>query len=168
MQSAAGEASDSRRSWGIAGVGAIAMIFTFGTPLSYGVFRGPFSEAFAVSPVALSAVFSLMLFTFFNGSGLVGVFAARLPARAVRLAVAGATALLGPSLYVVESYVGLVVVVAVLGLALGTVFVLVTSVVLQGRCGGRGIGGAVVFPGARLDGADLERAIVGEGTQLAN
>ncbi len=150
MQAASGEAPDGRRSWLIAGVGAIAMVFTFGTPLSYGVFRGPFSEAFAVSPLTLSAVFSLMLFTFFIGSGLVGVFAARLPARWVLLASAGATALLAPSLYVVDSYLGLAVVFAVLGLALGTVFVLITSVVPRWFEARRGAATGLIFMGNGL------------------
>ncbi|WP_436347914.1 MFS transporter [Natronorubrum sp. FCH18a] len=126
------------------------MVFTFGTPLSYGVFRGPFSEAFAVSPLTLSAVFSLMLFTFFIGSGLVGVFAARLPARWVLLASAGATALLAPSLYVVDSYLGLAVVFAVLGLALGTVFVLITSVVPRWFEARRGAATGLIFMGNGL------------------
>lgn len=52
------------------------MVFTFGTPLSYGIFRDPFSDAFTISPVSLSGVFAVMLFTFFIGSGLIGVFGA--------------------------------------------------------------------------------------------
>jgi len=105
------------------------MVFTFGTPLSYGIFREPFSAAFGIEPVALSTVFSVMLFTFFIGSGVVGVLSVRLPARAVLLAAAAATVLIAPSLYLVSGYLGLLVVFAVLGLALGTQFVVVASVV---------------------------------------
>ncbi len=110
-------------------VGAVAMVFTFGTPLSYGVFRTPLSETYSVSPVAMSGVFSVMLCTFFIGSGAVGVFATRLPVRPILLVCAGATGLVAPALYVVDSYLGLAVVFGVLGLTLGTVYVLVASIV---------------------------------------
>ncbi len=105
------------------------MIFTFGTPLSYGIFRAPFSEAFGVTPLVLSGVFAVMLFMFFIGSGLVGVFGVRFPSRAVLLTCAVATGVLAPSVYLVESVIGLTVLFAVLGLALGTVYVLVASVI---------------------------------------
>jgi len=113
----------------VAIVGAVAMVFTFGTPLSYGVFRTPLSETYSVSPVAMSGVFSVMLCTFFIGSGAVGVFATRLPVRPILLVCAGATGLVAPALYVVDSYLGLAVVFGVLGLTLGTVYVLVASIV---------------------------------------
>ncbi|OIB59098.1 MFS transporter [Natrialba sp. SSL1] len=142
--------ADSRRSWGVALAGAIAMVFTFGTPLSYGIFQQPFSEAFAVSPVALSGVFSIMLFTFFIGSGLVGIFAARLPVRGVLLVCTVTTALLAPSLYAVESYLGLTLVFAGLGLALGTVFVLVASVVPRWFDERRGAATGLIFVGNGL------------------
>ncbi len=123
------ERPDGRRSWLTAVVGAFAMIFTFGTPMSYGIFRTPFSEAFDVSPLALSGVFALMLCTFFIGSGLVGVFGVRFPPRVLLAGCAVATAAIAPTLFVVRSLAVLAVVFAVLGLALGTTFVLVASVV---------------------------------------
>jgi MFS family permease len=144
------ETPDSRRSWAIALVGAVAMVFTFGTPLSYGIFQQPFSEAFDISVVTLSSIFSVMLFTFFIGSGTVGVFAARLPARAVLLVCAAVTGLLAPSLYLVESYVGLTVVFAALGLALGTMFVLVASVVPRWFDERRGAATGLIFVGNGL------------------
>lgn len=150
MSTVVTEAPDSRRSWGVALAGAIAMVFTFGTPLSYGILRQPVSETFAVSPVALSGVFSVMLFTFFIGSGAVGVFAARLPVRAVLLVCTVTTGVIAPSLYVVESYLGLTVVFAVLGLALGTVFVLVASVVPRWFEDRRGAATGLIFVGNGL------------------
>lgn len=80
MRSDPAERPDSRHSWLVAGIGAVAMVFTFGTPMSYGIFREPFSDAFGIAPVALSGVFAIILFTFFIGSGLIGVFGARFPA----------------------------------------------------------------------------------------
>lgn len=144
------ERPDSLRSWLVAILGAIAMVFTFGTPLSYGVFREPFSETFAVSPVALSGVFSIMLFTFFIGSGLVGVFGTRYPSRTLLLVCTGATALLAPSLYVADSLVWLTIVFAVLGLALGTVFVLVASIVPRWFESRRGAATGLIFVGNGL------------------
>jgi len=126
------------------------MIFTFGTPLSYGIFRAPVSEAFSVPPVALSTVFSVMLFTFFIGSGIIGVLSVRLPARGVLLAAAAATGLITPSLYFVGSYVGLLVVFAILGLTLGTAYVLTASVVPRWFDEYRGAATGLIFVGNGL------------------
>ncbi|WP_394352496.1 MFS transporter [Natronorubrum aibiense] len=126
------------------------MIFTFGTPLSYGIFRAPFSDTFGVSSVALSGVFAIMLFTFFIGSGLVGVFGARFRARAVLLACSLATGVIAPSLYLFDSVGGLVVVFAVLGLALGTAFVLLASVVPRWFEARRGAATGLIFVGNGL------------------
>jgi len=144
------ETPDSTHSWMVAIVGAVAMVFTFGTPLSYGIFRQPLSDALGLSPVAISSVFSIMLCTFFIGSGVVGVIAARLPARGVLLACAITTGLLAPSLYVTTSYVGLAVVFAVLGLALGSVFVLVASIVPRWFDAHRGAATGLIFVGNGL------------------
>lgn len=144
------ETPDSRHSWMVAVVGAVAMVFTFGTPLSYGIFRDPLSEVFGLSPVALSSVFSIMLCTFFIGSGMVGVIATRLPARGVLLTCAVATGLLAPSLYVTMSYLGLVIVFAVLGLALGSVFVLLASIVPRWFDARRGAATGLIFAGNGL------------------
>ncbi len=144
------ETPDGRRSWAVAIVGAVAMVFTFGTPLSYGIFREPLSDAFGLSPVALSSVFSIMLFTFFIGSGAVGIVAARLPARGVLLTCAVVTGLLAPSLYVTGSYLGLAVVFAALGLALGSVFVLLASIVPRWFDARRGAATGLIFVGNGL------------------
>lgn len=141
---------DSRYSWFVATVGAVAMVFTFGTPLSYGILRAPVSDAFGVEPVALSTVFSLMLFMMFIGSGIVGVFAVRLPARRVLLTAALASALLTPSLFVVSGYLGLLVVFGTLGLTLGTAFVLVASVVPRWFDRHRGTATGLIFVGNGL------------------
>lgn len=141
---------DSLRSWLVASVGAVAMVFTFGTPLSYGIFRDPFSAAFGISSVALSGVFALMLFSFFIGSGLVGVFGVRLPARALLLACALTTGVVAPALYVVDSVVGLAVVFALLGVALGTVVVLIASIIPRWFERRRGAATGLIFVGNGL------------------
>jgi MFS transporter, OFA family, oxalate/formate antiporter len=144
------EQPDSRRSWLVAVVGAVAMVFTFGTPLSYGIFRAPFSDAFDISPIALSGVFAVMLCTFFIGSGLVGIFGTRLRARAMLLTCSAATAGVAPALYLTESVVGLTAVFAVVGLALGTAFVLVASIVPRWFEARRGAATGLIFVGNGL------------------
>ncbi|MCU4924861.1 MFS transporter [Halobacteria archaeon AArc-dxtr1] len=150
MNVRAADRPDGRRSWLVAIVGSVAMVFTFGTPLSYGVFQQPFSDAFGISAVALSGIFSIMLFTFFIGSGLIGIFAARIPARLVLVLCAVATGLIAPALYVVSSYLGLAIVFAVLGLALGTVFVLTASIVPRWFERRRGAATGLIFVGNGL------------------
>ncbi len=150
MRAEGSDRPDSWHSWVVATAGSVAMIFTFGTPLSYGIFLEPFSDTFGISPVALSTVFAVMLFTLFIGSGLVGVYAAKLSVRAVLLACTGATGLIAPSLYVVDSLIGLAIVFAVLGLALGTVFVLVASIVPRWFDARRGVATGLIFVGNGL------------------
>lgn len=150
VTSTLGRHPDSQRSWVVAIFGSVAMVFTFGTPLSYGVFRHSLSEAFNIQPFGLSMIFSGMLFTLFIGSGIIGMVALRLPARGVLLAAAGASALIAPSLYVVDSYVGLAIVFITLGLALGTTFVLIASVVPRWFEAHRGAATALIFTGNGL------------------
>jgi MFS family permease len=141
---------DSRHSWVVAIVGAVAMVFTFGTPVSYGILREPFSATFGVSSVSLSAVFAVLLFMFFIGSGLVGIFGVRFPARGVLLVCALTAGILAPSLYVVDSVLGLAVIFALLGLSLGTVVVLVASVVPRWFEARRGAATGLIFVGNGL------------------
>jgi len=126
------------------------MIFTFGTPLSYGVLTGPFSDAFGVSPLLLSIAFGVMLSTFFFGSAFVGVFGVRFSARRVLLACATITIGVAPSLYLTDSIVGLGVVLGLYGLALGTFYVLVASVVPRWFDARRGAATGLIFVGNGL------------------
>jgi MFS family permease len=126
------------------------MIFTFGTALSYGIFRDPFSETFGLPPVALSAVFAVMLFMLFIGSGLIGVFGTRFSARRLLFACSLATGALAPSLYFLDSISGLAVVFAVLGLTIGTAYVVVASVVPRWFESRRGAATGLIFVGNGL------------------
>jgi len=150
MGDRSGDALDSRRSWLVAAASAAAMVFTFGTAFSYGVFLQPFSDAFSIPPVTLSTVFSVMLFAFFIGAGVVGVVGARIPARAIAGGCGAVTGAAAPSLYVVESYVGLGAVFAFVGLALGTMYVVLASVVPQWFRTHRGTATGVIFAGNGL------------------
>jgi MFS family permease len=126
------------------------MIFTFGTTISYGIFSEPFSATVGVSPVALSVVFAVMLFTFFIGAGLIGTFSGRVPARVILLGCSLASGVIAPSLYVVDAVVGVTVVFAVLGLALGTAYVVVASVVPRWFEARRGAATGLIFVGNGL------------------
>ncbi|WP_345781482.1 MFS transporter [Natrononativus amylolyticus] len=126
------------------------MIFTMGTPFSYGVFIGPFSTTFQISPVVLSTIFSVMLFTFFIGAGVVSILTSQVPARLLILVCAVIIGILSPSLYFVESYVGLLVVFATMGLALGMVFVVIASIVPRWFRENRGFAIGIIFAGNGL------------------
>ncbi len=123
------------------------MVFTFGTPLSYGILQRAVSETFGIGSLPASAIFSVMLFTFFIGSGVVGLLTTRVSARLVLLACAAVTALMAPGLSVVESYVGGLVVFALLGLALGTAFIMLASVVPRWFDRRRGAATGLIFVG---------------------
>lgn len=141
---------DSRYSWIVAIVGAVAMIFTFGTPMSYGILREPVSTHVGVSPVALSGVFSVMLFTLYIGSGIVGIFGVRVPAWRILLGCGVITGFVAPLPYFVDSYLGMTAVFALLGLTSGTVFVLVSSVVPHWFEDKRGTATGIIFVGNGL------------------
>ncbi len=141
---------DSRRGWLIAVVGSVAMVFTFGTPLSYGIFISQFATAYDVSRTSLSVVFSLELFAFFAVAGLIGIFGVRLPARLLLIFFGLLTLFLSPLLYVVDSLLGLALVFSLLGTALGTVYVVIVSVVPRWFEQNRGAATGVMFTGIGL------------------
>lgn len=138
---------DGTRSWIVAGVATFALVFTFGTPFSFGILVGPLSDQSGISQVAISTVFSIMFFMFYVFAGLLGVFVTQVQVRTVLFAAGATTLLLSPSLYVVGTYPGFVVVFSVLGTALGVVFVTLASVVPQWFDERRGTATGVLFVG---------------------
>lgn len=141
---------DGTRSWLVAAVSAVAMVFTFGMAFSYGVFLGPLSETLGISTVALSVVFAIMLFGVYIGAGAVSIVATRYSARAVVLASAGVTALVAPVLYVTESLLALIPAFAALGVTLGTVYVTLAAVVPRWFEERRGAATGLIFVGNGL------------------
>lgn len=141
---------DSRYSWFLAFVGAITLVFTLGTPFSYGVFIEPFAAHYQLSEVALSFVFSVHLFASYSIAGILTVLATRFQAHHVLLAMGGLMAILAPSLYVIDSLLGLLVIFTLLGTALGTVLIILISIIPQWFERSRGLATGVVFVGIGL------------------
>lgn len=141
---------DSRYGWVLAIVGTITLVFTLGTPFSYGVFLEPFAEAYDISEVSLSFVFALHLFAAYSLAGLLVVFATRYRSHHVLLSLGAVTALLAPSLYVIESFVGLVMVFTLLGTTLGAVLIILVSVIPQWFEARRGLATGLLFVGIGL------------------
>lgn len=141
---------DGYYGWLIALVGTVSLIFTLGTPFSYGIFLDAFVEEYALSAFSTSILFSLHLFASYSVAGVVGVLATRYHPRHVLLAIAGVTVLLAPSLYVVDFYIGLLIIFTVLGAALGSVVVVVVSIVPQWFDRRRGLATGFLFVGIGL------------------
>jgi MFS family permease len=141
---------DSTYSWIVVTVGAIALVFTLGTPFSYGIFLGPLGDAYGLSSVAISLIFSIHLFAAYSVAGILGVIATRVAVRRVFLATGGVTALIAPGLYVIDSFLGLVLLFTVLGAALGLTVVMIISVVPQWFEARRGVATGGLFVGIGL------------------
>lgn len=144
---ATASAPDGRHAWLVAGVATVAMVVTFGTPFSFGVFLVHFEPEYGISAVALSTVFAVQLFAFYAGAGLVGVLATRYPARRLLVACVIAIGALAPAAVVVDRYAGLLAVFAALGVALGTVYVVLAAVVPRWFRERRGLATGVFFSG---------------------
>ncbi|WP_256301640.1 MFS transporter [Haloarchaeobius salinus] len=143
-------APDEFYSWVVALVGAFASIFTFGTPYSFGVFLRYFGPTYPFSEVLLSSIFSLQLFMFFAGGGILGVLISKVPARRVLIVSGAVLSLLAPSLFVVESIYALAFVFATMGVILGTVYVVLASTIPRWFDTYRGTGTGILFAGNGL------------------
>lgn len=141
---------DGHHSWLVALVGAVALVFTLGTPFSYGILVGPFRELYALSTFSVSALFSLHLFASYSLAGVITVLATRYEPKHVLLGIGGVAGLLAPSLYVIDSYLGLVLVFTVLGAAVGSVVIIIVSVVPQWFDVHQGLATGTIFVGVGL------------------
>lgn len=141
---------DGWYSWLLAFVGGIALIFTLGTPFSYGIFVGPLSDQYALSEFSISIIFSVHLFASYSVAGVIAVVATRFSAKLLLIGIGCVTVLLAPMLYLVESFVGLLVVFFVLGSALGSAVIVIVSVVPQWFEENRGFATGILFVGIGL------------------
>lgn len=147
---AGSRAPDEAYSWVVAITGALASVFTFGTPYSFGIFMRYFGNAYPYSDVLLSTVFSLQFFMFFAGGGIVGVLISNVSARTVLFASGAVLAALAPSLFVVESIYALVLIFVTMGIVLGTVYVILASTIPKWFDIHRGTGTGLLFAGNGL------------------
>ena len=144
------EAIDSLAGWLIVAAGWVVLVFAWGLVFTFTVYAGPLGEAFGLSTLRVSSVFSIGTAAFLVAGGLIGVVAARMALRPV-VATAGIAVGVGVALFqVVSSYVGLVIVFALIGAACGTLFVVVIALVPQwfDRYQGRAVGIVVSGNGA--------------------
>lgn len=124
-------ATDSIRSW-IVVVAAFAGLFgVWGTVFTFTVYAEALGSAFGLSEVQTSTVYSTGVAVTFVGAGVAGLFAARLPIRAVLGAAAVFAGTAAAVYQVVPGYAGALLGFAAVGVSAGTVFVLVLSVVPQ-------------------------------------
>lgn len=124
-------AIDSRAGWLIVLVGFLLLFTLWGMIYTFTVYSAPLGGAFGLSGLRTSSVFSTGLAVFFTAGGIVGILAARLPYRPVIAGAAGAVVGGIALLQVVGSYFGLLVSFAMICGAVGTVYVLVLSIVPQ-------------------------------------
>jgi MFS family permease len=131
MTDASAAELDSRRGWLIVALALVSLVLVWGTIFTFTVYAGALADAFGLSSLAASSVFSVTTAAFFVAGGGVGIAVARMPLRPVVAAGGLAIALAVTILQVVTTYPGLVVAFGLLGTAGGTVFIVFVSVVPQ-------------------------------------
>jgi MFS family permease len=125
------EAIDSTRSWLLVALGVCMLTTIWGTLFTFTVYASRLSEAFGLSGLQGSSLFSITTAVFLISGGVFGVVAARFPLRPVVAAAGVGLAVVAAGVQVVDSYAGVLVVFALLGMAAGTVFIVVVSLVPQ-------------------------------------
>ncbi|RLM53689.1 MFS transporter [Halobellus sp. Atlit-31R] len=149
-------AFDSSTSWLVAALGLLVLVLVWGLVFTFTVYAQALGDAFGLSGLRVSSIFSITTATFYVAGGTIGILIARVPLRPV-VAAAGVVLLSAVGLLqVVTSYLGLAVVFGLVGVASGTMFVIVISLVPQWfeRYEGRAMGitmtgnglGILVFP----------------------
>lgn len=149
-------ALDSRRSWAIVGLGFLSLWVIWGSVFTFTVYAEALATAFGTSAIRTSAVFSIGTAAFFLAGGCVGILVDRLPLRPVVFAAGVTIAVAVGLLQAASSFWGLAAVFGLYGVAGGTTFVVILSLVPQwfDRYEGRAMGltvagngvGVQVFP----------------------
>ncbi|MFB6091904.1 MAG: nitrate/nitrite transporter [Haloquadratum sp.] len=135
-------ALDSPTSWVIAGLGLLLLVLIWGLVFTFTVYSAALGDAFGLSSLRVSSVFSFTTALFYIAGGAIGVLIARVPLRPVVAAAGVALAVAVGLLQITSSYLGLVGAFALLGIAGGATFVIVISLVPQwfDRYEGRAMG----------------------------
>lgn len=149
-------ALDSRRSWVVVAFGFLSLTVLWGSVFTFTVYADALATAFGLSAIRTSAVFSIGTAAFFIAGGSVGILVDRLPLRPVVIASGIAVAAAVLLLQTVSTFWGLAAAFGLYGVAGGTTFVIVLSLVPQwfDRYEGRAMGltvagngiGVQVFP----------------------
>jgi len=124
-------ALDSARSWLLVALGVSMLTIIWGVIFTFTVYVSQLSTAFGLTDLQASSVFSITTAVFLISGGVFGVVAARFPLRPVVAAAGVGIAVAAAGLGVVDSYVGVVAAFALLGMAGGTAFIVVVSLVPQ-------------------------------------
>ena len=124
-------ATDSARGWLLVALGVCMLTTIWGTLFTFTVYVDQLSTVFDLSGLQASSVFSITTAVFLISGGVFGVVAARFPLRPVVAAAGVGLAGVAAAIQVVDSYVGVVGAFALLGMAAGTAFIVVVSLVPQ-------------------------------------
>lgn len=122
---------DSVRSWVVVGASFAALFGVWGTVFTFTVYSQSLATAFDLTSIQTSTVFSVGVGVTFTAGGCSGLFAARLPFRAVMAGAAASMGIGSWTVAVASNYLGAMVGFALVGAATGTVFVLALSAVPQ-------------------------------------
>ncbi|WP_311172691.1 MFS transporter [Halobellus ordinarius] len=125
------DALDSLTSWLIVALGLVILILDWGLIFTFTVYSEALASAFGLSGLRVSSVFSITIAVFYIAGGLIGVVIARLPLRPVVATAGGVFAVAVGLLQITSSYLGLAATFALIGMAGGTMFVVVISLVPQ-------------------------------------
>ena len=125
------DALDSREGWVIVGVSFSLLLVLWGAVFTFTVYADALASAFGLTSIRTSAVFSVGTAAFFLAGGSVGILVSRLSLRLVALAAGVGVAAAVGALQVVSSFVGVAATFALFGVAGGTTFVVIISLVPQ-------------------------------------
>lgn len=123
------EDGGERYRWSIVGISFVAMLFTWGTPFSFGVVSEPLLVKFELSRIQVSSVYSGMLFALYALSGLVGIVASHLRVRSVFFIGSIVITACAIGFLFVSSYTGLILVFVTLGTVLGAAYILIVAMI---------------------------------------
>ena len=115
--------------WAIVVVSFFVMIFTWGTPYSFGVFYAPLEYRFGFSTLQISLLYSTMLFSLYILAGVIGMFASKLRIRLILIVGSLLVGFCAIGFWFVSSYLTVVLVFVTLGTVLGAGYVLLVGII---------------------------------------
>ena len=125
------DALDSREGWVIVGLSFSLLLVLWGAVFTFTVYSDALASTFGLTSIRTSAVFSIGTAAFFLAGGSVGILVSRLSMRLVALAAGVGIAASVGALQFVSSFVGVAAAFALFGVAGGTTFVVIISLVPQ-------------------------------------